>query len=95
MHSVGSGDQWSYFPSEHRTKREMRRKPKNILGLPPLHGTPLAHCHHFTIPKMALAPLQPQPPQLSLPGEHGEEGHRVHHLGASTLKLLTESEQEG
>ena len=68
MLSVGSRDWWSYFPSEHRTKREMRRKPKNILGPPPLHGTPLAHCCHLTIPKMVLAPLQPQPPLL-LPGE--------------------------
>lgn len=65
MLSVGSRDQWSYFPSEHGTKREMRKR-KNILGPPPLHGTPLACCCHLTIPKMALAPLQPQP---SLPGE--------------------------
>ena len=55
-YAVGGGNRWSYFPSEHRTKREMRRKPKNILGSPPLHGTPLARCCHLTIPKM------PQPP---------------------------------
>ena len=36
MLSVGDRDWWSHFPSEHRTKREMRRKPKNILGPPPL-----------------------------------------------------------
>ena len=67
--SVGSRDQWSYYPSEHGTKREMKRKPKNILGPPPLHGIPLAYSHHLTISKMALAPLQPQLPPLSLPGE--------------------------
>ena len=70
MLSVGGGDGWSYFPSEHGTKREMRRKPKNILGSPPFHGTPLARCHHLTIPKMVLTHLQPQPLLLSLPGEH-------------------------
>ena len=70
MLSVSSGDQWSYFPSEDGNKREMRKKPKNILGPPLLHGTPLAHYHHLTIPKVALALLQPQLLLLLLSGEH-------------------------
>ena len=56
MLSIGSGDQWSYFSLEHGTKRERRGKPKNILGPPPLHETPVACCHHLPIPKMGLAP---------------------------------------
>ena len=56
MLSVGSRDQWSYFPSGYGTKREMRGKPKNLLGPPPRHGTSLACCHHLPIPKMALPP---------------------------------------
>ena len=95
MISVGGGDRWSYFPSEHGTKREMRRKPKNILGPPPLHGAPSACCRHLSIPKMAQAPLQPQPPPLSLPGEHRRGRGAEPHADESALLLLTESEEEG
>ena len=47
------------LPLRAQDQRKMRRKPKNILEPPPLQGTPLACCHHLTIPKMALAALQP------------------------------------
>ena len=35
--AAGTG---SYFPSEHETKRKMRREPKNILGPPPSMAPP-------------------------------------------------------
>ena len=68
--SVGGGD-GVLFPLRTRDQKENEEGTQEHSGTSSLHGTPLAHCHHLTIPKMALVPLQPQPPPLSLPGDHG------------------------
>ena len=91
---VGGRDWWFYLPSEHGTKKKMRRKSKNILRTPPLHEAPLANSYHLMIPKLVLAPLQPQVPPLSLLGEHGKGGCRAHCPGARTLPPLVELMQE-
>ena len=56
MLSVGSGDWWSYFTSEHGTKREKRRKPKNILGPPPSMGPSWLIAATFQSPKWHCPP---------------------------------------
>ena len=91
--SVGGGD-GVLFPLRTRDQKENEEETQEHSGTSSLHGTPLAHCHHLTIPKMALVPLQPQPPPLSLPGDCGTGawGGRAHHPGARAL--LTESERE-
>ena len=93
MLSVGDGDCGLISP-QSMDKKGKKEETQEHSGTSSLHGTPLAHCHHLTIPKMALVPLQPQPPPLSLPGDCGTGawGGRAHHPGARAL--LTESEQE-
>ena len=72
----------------------MRRKPKNILGPPPLHGTPLAHCCHLRIPKMVLAPT-PATATTAVAAGGVWKGHRAHNASARALLLLTYLTQEG
>ena len=93
MLSVGGRDWWSYFPSENRIRRKRGGSPRTNADFLPSMGPPLAHCHHLTIPKMALAPLQLQ---LPLPGEHKRRrGVEPITQAQGHCLPLAESEQEG